>query len=325
MRDSILGPRRDVASPEQVRSLRERQRWTVEELADAVGATPMEVAAWEAGAVQVPPEQALRIHWQAEVAGLAEAVAAALERPCPWVRENAPDLYEQLFADPDGPWDTGTAHAHLAGCERCKEVLKEARRIGGFPLEPDTSGSLDARYWRWVDRLPRWARGPFSWLGLIIPFAAFWLLFFGGDRDGWSLGLLFGCIAWLMATITLSRVPHRRITALLSGLVAGIGGLLGWAVGDASVDLGDPRGWAVALAVGLGIGLLQLWDERRTRRGEMKARAAGVEPEPLPPELAVLVQCRDPAVIRALLDEWRARHALPPGGAAPEPVGSPTP
>jgi transcriptional regulator with XRE-family HTH domain len=327
MRNSILGPRRDVASPEQVRSLRERQRWTVEELADAVGASPLEVAVWEAGTVQVPPEQALRIHWQAEVAGLAEAVAAALDRPCPWVRENAPDLYAQVFATPNNPWDAGNGavRAHVGGCDRCKEVLDQARRIGGFPEEPDTSGSLDARYFLWVERLPRWARGPFGWLGLIAPIVGVWLLLFGGDRDGWSLGVLFGFIACFVATFTLSRVTRRPIAALLNGLAAGIGGLLGWAVGDASVDLGDPLPWAVALAVGLGVGLLMLWGERAARRSEAKALAAGIEPEPLLPELAVLMQCRDPAVIRALADEWRARHVLPPGAAGPEPVGSRTP
>ncbi|WP_420128257.1 helix-turn-helix domain-containing protein [Longimicrobium sp.] len=42
-----LKPRKDVASAEQVRALRERRGWTVEQLADEVRASPLEVSAWE--------------------------------------------------------------------------------------------------------------------------------------------------------------------------------------------------------------------------------------------------------------------------------------
>lgn len=41
---AILGPRSDVASPEEVRAIHEARGWTVEQLADAVHAGPLEVA-----------------------------------------------------------------------------------------------------------------------------------------------------------------------------------------------------------------------------------------------------------------------------------------
>jgi transcriptional regulator with XRE-family HTH domain len=315
-----------VASSEQVRSLRQRWGWTVEELADAVGASPLEAAAWEAGTVAVPAAQAMRIHWQARLAELAEAVAAAQERPCPWVRENAPDLYEQVFANPDRPWDAGDApvRAHVAGCDRCKAVLEEARRIGGFPREPDTSGLLGARYRRWVDRLPRWARGPFSWAGLVASLCAIWLFFpFSGARSGPSIGVLFALIAWFSALIVLHRRTREPITTLLSGLAAGVGGLLGWAVGDPSLDLGDPRWWAVALAAGAVFGLLSLWQIRTVPGREAKAPAVDMEGEAFLRELDAVLPPRDPAVIRSLMDEWRAHHALGFGGAGPEPDSPP--
>jgi transcriptional regulator with XRE-family HTH domain len=164
MRFQFLQPRRDVASAEQVRALRARRGWTAEQLADEVHASPLEVSAWEAGVVRVPPKQALLIRWHTERAAWGEALHAARERACPWVRENAPDLYEQMFRKPAGSWYARDAPvgAHLAGCAHCSDVWKEAQRSGGFPAKPDTSGSLWARCRHWVDRLPRRASAPES-------------------------------------------------------------------------------------------------------------------------------------------------------------------
>lgn len=157
MRFQFLKPRRDVASAEQVRALRERRGWTAEQLADEVHASALEVSAWEAGVVQVPARQALLIRWHTERAAWSEALHAAQERTCPWVLENAPDLYEQLFRKPAGSWlaKDAAVRAHLAGCARCHEVWNEAERIGGFPAKPDTSGSLWAQFGHLVNRLPR--------------------------------------------------------------------------------------------------------------------------------------------------------------------------
>jgi transcriptional regulator with XRE-family HTH domain len=157
MRFQFLKPRKDVASAEQVRALRERRGWTMEQMADEVHASPLEVSAWEAGVVAVPSKQALLIRWHTERAAWGEALHAAQERTCPWVRENAPDLYEQIFRKPAGSRYTRDepVRTHLAGCARCNEVWKEAQHIGGFPAKPDTSDSLWARYQHWADRLPR--------------------------------------------------------------------------------------------------------------------------------------------------------------------------
>ena len=54
----IIGRRN--ADPAAVRELRERRGWRLEQMADAVWATPLEVAAWEVGTVHVPVEQACR-------------------------------------------------------------------------------------------------------------------------------------------------------------------------------------------------------------------------------------------------------------------------
>jgi transcriptional regulator with XRE-family HTH domain len=67
----------DTASAEQVRAVREARGWTVEQLADEVHASPLEVSAWEAGAVRVPPEQTERIRWFLDMDEWSAAVARA--------------------------------------------------------------------------------------------------------------------------------------------------------------------------------------------------------------------------------------------------------
>ncbi|HEU0301887.1 MAG TPA: helix-turn-helix transcriptional regulator [Longimicrobium sp.] len=323
MRFQLLKPRKDVASAEQVRALRERRGWTVEEMADAVHASALEVSAWETGSVRVPAGPALRIHWHTEVAAWAEALNAEQERTCPWVPENAPELYAQMFGDPAGSWyhESAPVRAHVAGCARCSAVWEQARRTGGFPVEPDTSGSLGARYWDWVDRLPRWAQAPFALAG-VPPIAAFGLLMLMGDReagfggfvDGLVTGMLFGLITLLLAMGALARVTRRPMAAPLRWLAAGAGGLLGWVVYQGSIDLGDPRLWVAGGTVGFGVALIELMADRARAR-EAKALAAGIKPEPLPPGIFGV----DPAAIRGLMDEWRAHHAAPAGRREPEP------
>lgn len=53
--------RRTYPDPAAVRTLRERLRWTPEQMADAVQAMPRDVTAWEAGTVRVPRARARRL------------------------------------------------------------------------------------------------------------------------------------------------------------------------------------------------------------------------------------------------------------------------
>lgn len=286
MRFQSLKPPDDGASAEQVRALRERRGWTVEHLADEVHASPLEVSAWEAGAVRVPSKQALLIRWHTERAAWGEALRTAQERTCPWARDNAPELYERMFRKPAGRWHAGQepVRAHVAGCARCTEVWDAAKRTGGFPAKPDTSGSLSARYVEWVSRLPRWAATPIVWARIVAPFvggAIFVLLnrgkIFGTRGGGLLLGLFLGLGFEMLVTLTL---PRRRTTELLAGLALGAGGLLGWALLDPLIDLGNPRHWAAAMAVGCGIKLVQWVADRLLPRRKAKALTAGTAPQP---------------------------------------------
>ncbi|HEX2080998.1 MAG TPA: helix-turn-helix transcriptional regulator, partial [Longimicrobium sp.] len=267
MRIQFLKPRRDVASAEEVRALREGRGWTVEQLAEEVHADALEVSAWEAGTVRVPAEQALRIRWMADRDAWRAALDAARGEACAWVRAHAPNLYERMFRDPYGAWSVASAEvsAHVAGCAACKAARERARQIGGYPV-PNTSQSLLARYKRWVDRLPRWARGPFWFAGFLAEFGgwlagtALVLSVAAGDTGfmahvaGLLFGLMSGFVAWIAASAVVSRVTPGPIGALPEGLAAGAGALLGWALLDASVGLGDPWAWAVAAVIGLVFG-----------------------------------------------------------------------
>jgi transcriptional regulator with XRE-family HTH domain len=292
MRFQFLKPRRDVATAEQVRALRERRGWTAEQLADEVHASALEVSAWEAGAVRVPPKQALLIGWQTERAAWSEALHAALEQTCPWVRENAPDLYEQMFRRPAGSWYGKDARVreHLDGCARCTDVWKQAERIGGFPAKPDTSGSLRARYRHWVDRLPDWAQWPFTLAGLAVTagfafpmvFAAMWA------PDQWVSMLL----AYVVFIATL-RVSTRRMAAAFLPELAGISaGLLSWSLFPGN-DLSNPRPWAAAAAFMVVAVLGRFWDPKARKR-KARTLAAGRTPVPAlsppPPDLAATLQ-----------------------------------
>jgi transcriptional regulator with XRE-family HTH domain len=344
MRFRLLKPRRDVASAEQVRTLRERrqrQGWTVEQLADEVHASPLELSAWEAGVVRVPAGQALRIQWMEDVDLWHAAREAAAARACPWVRENAPDLYERMFGDPAGSWhaDSALTRQHLAGCATCQDVWKRAQEAGGFPVEPDMSPEGPrTRFDRWVARLPRWVRALFSFTGLLTQSSATaFFIYHMPARDagfwahvyGVGFGALAGVIALTTAGFAVARVTRRPEAALVPGLAAGAAGLLGWAMLDAAVDLRDPLPWAVAVATGVAIGVAGAWGVRAS------ARRTWTPPDPeamrsllgsRPPEWPGGMRL-GPAFVRTMVEELRSRQesaALPAerdAAGPPDPVG----
>lgn len=78
--------RRDepVMQPEEVRALRDELGWTQEQLADAVGVGPLEVSAWETGAVPVRLDDAVQLQAAASRERCERAWDAAGARPCAW-------------------------------------------------------------------------------------------------------------------------------------------------------------------------------------------------------------------------------------------------
>lgn len=331
MRFSILSPRRDVASAEEVRALRARRGYTVDEMADEVHASPREVSAWEAGTVAVPPEQALRIHWMEDVDAWGAALDRTCGQACPWVRENAPNLYEQMFGDVAGSWyaERAEVRTHVDGCAACQAAWERAKQAGGFPPEPDTSDSLRARYSRWVARFPGWTRGLLKLPILAAESATLVLLVWSTPaRDAGFLAHLYGAavglgaagIGFVAASFVVYRVTLRPAAALLPGLAAGIAGLLGWAMMDAAIDLGNPLPWAVAAALGLAFGFLGV-------RGGMahaarQAAAPGAEPAPLPApfvEWTEALERGEPVRLRDMIEVVRLSRGESPSRTEPGP------
>lgn len=313
MRFQFLKPRRDVASAEQVRALREQRGWTVEQLADEVRASSLEVSAWEAGTVRVPADQALNIRWHTEQIAWDEALDAARGELCDWARENAPDEYERILRNPGRLRDdeNAPARAHLTECGACQTALARARQIGGYPSKPLEGDTFRARYWRWVGRLPDWVATPFIWAGLAFPIiVSTGLIVLTVDREagfwthaiGLVVGAVFAELAELLpivALVALSRVRRGPVVALLRGCAFGAGGLLGWSLVDPLIDVGDPRHWAAAMAVGCGMQLFEwvvgrLWGRRRAKA--LKAGATSrVALSPGPPDLAASLERGAPA------------------------------
>src|SRR5688572_5591171 len=109
-------------SPSALREFRDRRGWTPEQLADAACASPLEVAAWEAGTVRVPREQALLIRRFDVEDRRAAAIAAAALPGCGWADHHAPDLHAVLLQGP-GSLDfllSAEARSHLGDCVTCR-------------------------------------------------------------------------------------------------------------------------------------------------------------------------------------------------------------
>ncbi|HEU4884979.1 MAG TPA: helix-turn-helix domain-containing protein [Longimicrobium sp.] len=321
----IPGIRPDTVSAEQVRAVRESRGWTAEQLADAVHASPLEVSAWEAGAVRVPPEQAGRIRWMMDSDAWSAEVARVRGEPCEWVRENAPDLYDIMFADLAGNWFAYSAmvREHVAGCATCRATYMHAERIGGAPPEPGNApDTWRTRYHRWTKRFPRWIGRPLELLGAL-PGLAVVALAVGTmpDKDaglaahiyGGAMGAMIGWGALLLASHGLVRVARRwpRAAGVLAGIAGSAAGLLSWSFCDSGVDLGDPRVWAGAAAVGVALGLVRAARARDEADSPAPALSMGAEPPLLTSPDArpgTRVDDRGPQPIRDVMEAGRYEH-----------------
>lgn len=314
MRFTILGPRTDVATAEQVRAAREARGWTVVQMADAVGASPLEVSAWEAGAVAAPPLQAARVQWMLATDHW-RAVTGAPGAPCGWMRSDAPHLLRAMPADLSGVtwyWNSPDVQTHFAGCASCQGRWRALERLGPLPLEPDASKfyTLRARFRRWGRRLPRWAQGPLDLLDEFGALTAFIvvcaLLRPPPGIPSLVVGMGAGVAFWILGLRAIrvmgdDRHPLFRFGAgLLNGAMGCAVGMHYWHFFDPTAPVGDHRLWAGAAAVGVVTGL---WSLRRTETAEASAPASA---PPGPPPLDRLPGDRVPGT-----------DAVPPATSSP--------
>jgi DNA-binding XRE family transcriptional regulator len=314
LRFQFLKPRKDIASAEQVRAVREARGWTVEQMADAVGASPLEVSAWEAGVVAAPPLQAAWVQWMLATDRW-YAVTGIPSAPCVWVRAHAPHLYDAMKADLGGVtwyWNSPEVQAHFAGCRTCEGRWRALERLGPQPPEPDEGAfyTLRGRYRRWVQRLPR----PFIVLADLpaVAFVAAFALFRpepGLPSCIAALGL--GTLFWIAGLRTVSEMrPGRPLlvrfgAGVLAGAVGWVAGMLYWGFFDPAAQRDNPRLWAVGAVVSVATGL---WSSRRNEPAQSTAahpaQAQPVLAPSAPPHL--LPGTRVPGI-----DEAPSPHAAP--------------
>jgi hypothetical protein len=277
MRIRILRPRTDTVTAAEVRAVREGRGWTTEQMADAVQASPLEVEAWEAGSVQPPPLQAARAWWMLETDRRAAAFTEIGRGPCGWLRKHAPRLYEDRMGGMAWmPWYARSQEVrdHLDACAACRRAWAAIERLGPAPAQPDDSTfhTLQARYSRWVRRVPRRAQKPLHLLGGVPQVALAVLAIatmpvpdsgIAARITGAGLGALIGLGTYRMASDLLqsawSRLPPF-VRGFVSGAVACVPGVLFWGHFDSAVQPGNPRVWAAAAVVSVAAGL---WARRR--------------------------------------------------------------
>ncbi|HYR10062.1 MAG TPA: helix-turn-helix transcriptional regulator [Longimicrobium sp.] len=265
MRFRIPGLLPDTVSAEEVRGFREARGWTVEELADAVHASPLEVSAWEAGAGRVPPEQAERIRWLAEVDAWEAEVARVRGEPCDWVRERAPRLYDTMFENLAGTWYVYGLEVryHVPGCATCRPMQAHAERIGPRPPDPaDAPDTWRTHYRRWTKRFPRWIGKPLYLLPDLAAMLALMLVIVSvmpiAVKEGWITDTTI-MVIWAggAAFSAPGRFLGKRLRRwpYLRGMLASAAGVL---AGMAMWNFWDPALHLLSTPVVLGGALLTL-------------------------------------------------------------------
>lgn len=300
----------EAAPPEAVRAAREAFGWTHEQVADAMGVLPAEVAAWESGAITVAPYDAAMMRWHMELA----AYDAALPRSqCCWIRANKERLERMARTGPRsavGAIEEMVAHVReCAECTRAKALLRDVPPAPEPPLKPGFRGWRDAWYRR-VDRLPAWLRVPLRtaesllWLGVV--YLGIELLDFVAEpSEGFHLSLAvflgwFAGITWFMFLSNLLQPVSDRHpyvggqlvgagVAIPANLVLGLFGI---------TNPAHAGSWALPLIIGAAAGWILGQSEQEGQEAEARAldpsRAAGDTEE----ERVVYIRQRDTS--------WRA-------------------
>lgn len=138
MLDAIFAGRGKAAmGAEEVRALRDELGWTQEQLADAVEVSPLEVSAWEAGAVSVRPDDAValaRVAWRERRERAWDAAGA---RPCAWGADARARREGMLRVDDwDGVLRTDELlQAHQKRCAACRRAAEVERALGPIPVK----------------------------------------------------------------------------------------------------------------------------------------------------------------------------------------------
>jgi DNA-binding XRE family transcriptional regulator len=252
-----------AADPDAVRAAREEAGWTREQLADALGVLPAEVAAWEAGTVRVFPYQLELARWHIRQAAY-KAGQAERDAACPWLVERRERFAALTDAGPDpAGWVERAIAAHRRDCPACRQALARAGDPAP-PLSPWPPG-VRSRLLQARTRLPPALQLPVHSLGKGLLFgtlmaAAGSVSLVGGDWWASPEGFLCGTlgVAWFVFTREALRpLADRdpRKAGQIQAAALTVPGLIAWGT-IGSADLASPWLWGVAAIFSCLLGLV---------------------------------------------------------------------
>jgi transcriptional regulator with XRE-family HTH domain len=255
----------EKAEPGAIRATREAFGWSQERLAEEMGVMPLEVAAWESGAIAVDAYQAEMMRWRMEHA---EYLARLPRSECYWTRANA-DRLERMK---ETPWRstqlraTREIDAHTRECTECMRVqamLQEVPPPPAKPVPPGFNGWLEG-----VSRGTPWLRPPLKLASYLLATAvgaiALTLFFYAVDVADWldlsveTFALIYAGVHWfvfLMRRLERLTLDHPYAAGMATALGVAIPanvvlGMLG------HTELSSVAAWAQVLLMVLVIGWL---------------------------------------------------------------------
>jgi transcriptional regulator with XRE-family HTH domain len=280
----ILGERREPAmAAGEVRALRDELGWTQEQLADAAGVSPLEVSAWEAGAVPVLPEEAAALARAACRGRRERAWDAAGVRPCAWGAEIRARLERIDYADLDQLRRAARKlRVHERRCAACARAVEVERQAQPEPGPGDGLASIigAVRTGAW---LPAPLRLPYSLVKLALTFVVAALVLEGVQfvlrpSEGFdppppvALVLMFAAITgWMLADQAWDEVYFAR--PLLGGFLKAA--TMAAPVTAAALWWMSPGILVPIVTVVVLIGLYLAGKEADARQDEQKAASAG--------------------------------------------------
>lgn len=188
--------RKDPENPDTARSLREAAGLSRDELADRWGVGPVEVSAWESGAIAIPPMLTDGLRYAIAVDAHARSAEKAGVAPCSWREEN-----EDRLATAEGFVRRRVGRAellrHQAGCPECRALRAFERDEPPPELANPGWGSVGLWLHAVRDRFPRWMPPALNLVGsgmgilaVILVLSAFkWLVGDPADPEGLAVFL----------------------------------------------------------------------------------------------------------------------------------------
>lgn len=242
---------------------REACGWTQEQMADALGVLPAEVAVWESGAVAIPAEMQGWMRYEAKHALHLRRLREAGAPECRWLDDNRAGQAAIGAEGGMAAWNRAWVR-HQRACPECRRAKEVVRTL---PPPPDPPLPWPQAVFRRVRRLPWPLRVPtVTALGagisatVLLPASVYSLV---KDPSG---GFLFpltaflagtvGITAWTVANDRLGSRNHTHPVAATylqtAAVAAAVNAVL--LARFPAVSVAEPGGWWLYAGTVLGIG-----------------------------------------------------------------------